>query len=183
MKSKSIILFSSLLIGLCTPLLASPENEPAPVTSIVTSSEQRQQEVIFTPPPGWRLADKSTLPPAVRIMVVGKGTHDFPPSIHLGTDRYDGSLKDYLKLVKSINDARGSQWVDLGTIKTEAGDASLSQLDAKTKWGEVHYLQTILIKDGTVFILTAAAAKDEFSKFYNDFFKSMQSFRFGKELS
>lgn len=182
MLNQKFIVFSSLLVGLCASL--SAEDAPNPVSSMVSApNAQKQQEVLFTPPSGWRIADKSTLPPAVRIMVVGKGAHDFPPSIHLGTDQYDGSLKEYLKLVKSINDAHGSQWTDLGMIKTEAGEASLSQLDTKTKWGEVRYLQEILIKDGTVFILTAAASKDEFPNFYNDFFKSLQSLRFGKEQS
>lgn len=129
----------------------------------------------FVPPEGWRFADAQSLPKGVLLMVVGQGQREFPPSINLGVDRYQGSLKDYLKVVKAINDAHGDEWKDLGSIHTEAGDASLSQLDTKMTWGDVRMMQVILIKKDTVYILTAAALKEEFPKFYKDFFRSMRS--------
>lgn len=138
--------------------------------------------IMFNPPEGWRLADPKVLPPSVKIMVVGKGHGDFPPSINLGIENYSGTLKEYLKIIKSINEDEGSEWKDLGTIRTQAGTASLSQVDAKTEWGEIRMMHVILLKDGTVYILTAAATKDEFGRFYKDFFKSMRSLRFNKDV-
>lgn len=140
--------------------------------------KQAADVAVFTPPQGWRLADTKALPPSVKIMVVGKGERDFPPSMNLGTEPFDGTLKDYLKVVKSINDAQGATWKDLGMIRTEAGEASLSQLDTKTEWGNVKMMHVMMVKNGTVYILTAAALQEEFPKFYKDFFDAMKSFRF-----
>jgi len=141
-------------------------------------SNEKSFKVMFTPPSGWRLADKDSLSKHVMLMVVGKGTHDFPPSMNLGYDPYQGDLKDYLKIVKEINSSQGCTLKDLGTIKTDAGVASLSQFDEKTEWGEVRQMHAILLRDGVAYILTACALKDEFPSFYQDFFKSMQSLRF-----
>jgi hypothetical protein len=162
------------LILLSTPFLA---------LSIETS--QKEAVIIpdnvltaaFTPPEGWRVADSTSLPKSVRIMVVGKGNHPFPPSINLGTEEYKGSLKEYLRIVKAINDAEGSEWTELGPIQTQAGTASLSQVNTTTEWGAVKMMHVILLKEGTVYILTAAAREEEFTQFYPDFFKAMRSLR------
>lgn len=147
-----------------------PKQEKSQVEKAITEKTAQ-----FVPPEGWRFAESSALPKNILLMVVGQGGREFPPSINLATDNYKGSLKEYLKVVKSINDAHGDEWKDLGTIRTEAGEASLSQLDTKMNWGSVRMMQVILLKEGTVYILTAAALKDEFPKFYKDFFKSMRS--------
>ncbi len=134
--------------------------------------------LLFVPPEGWRLADPKALPPNVQFMVVGKGRHEMPPSINLGTEAFNGSIKDYLKIVKSINDAQRTDWKDLGTIRTEAGEASLSQVDMPSEWGELRLMHVILVHDGQAYIVTAAALKDEFPHFYKDFFKAFRSLRF-----
>ncbi len=102
---------------------------------------------------------------------------NLPPSMNLGTETFDGTLKDYLKIVKNVNDARHAEWKELGTIRTEAGNASLSQADIKTEWGDVRMMHVIMLHDGTVYILTAAALKEEFPNFYKDFFKSMTTLK------
>jgi hypothetical protein len=156
-----------------------PQETPQQQT---TPQPTASDAVQFTPPKGWRFADSQALSNNVLLMVIGKGQHAFPPSMHLGTERYEGTLKEYLKIVRAINDAKGDEWKDLGTIRTAAGDASLSQLDTKTEWGDVRMLHVILIKEGTVYILTAAALKEEFPKFYKDFFRSLRSLRVNKDL-
>lgn len=142
------------------------------------SSSEEPGAVLFTPPAGWRFADQKLK--YVHVMVVGKGDHDFPPSINLGTENYKGTLKEYLKIVKDINDKQGALWKDLGAIRTEAGEASLSQVDIKTNWGEVREMHVILLKNEKVYILTAAALKEEFPKFYKEFFQSLRSLRINK---
>lgn len=177
--------FSTLSLALVMSTgLFSEENAPAelspPATesNVVIQKNEKADVAAFTPPSGWRIADNKALPPSVKIMVVGKGEHEFPPSINLGTEQFNGTLKDYLKVIKTINDAQGATWKDLGLIRTEAGDASLSQLDTKTEWGDVRMMHVILVKNGTVYILTSAALQSEFPKFYKDFFNAMKSFRF-----
>lgn len=143
-------------------------------------SFEQTEAVMFTPPSGWRMADAEALPPSVKIMVVGQGTHELPPSVSLGTENYKGTLKQYLKRVKEINMSKGNEWKDLGTIHTEAGDASLSQVDTKTEWGEVRMMHVMLNKEGTIYIMTASSLKEEFSRYYKDFFNSLRSLRFNQ---
>lgn len=136
--------------------------------------------VLFTPPNGWRQADTSLLPPHIKLMVIGKGPSAFPPSMNLNVQSFSGTLKQYLKIVKDTNESQGFEWKDLGTLRTEAGNASLSQFDHKSQWGTIRMMQVILIKNGMVYILSASALKDEFSLFYKDFFASMRSLRVSK---
>jgi len=172
MVSMLHILFLSLSILFTSIQLNAEESE----TSILP--KQEAEVALFTPPTGWRLADSKALPPSVKVMVVGKGEHEFPPSMNLGTESFSGTLQDYLKVIKDINDKQGATWKDLGMIKTEAGEASLSQLDTKTEWGNVRMMHVILVKNGMVFILTSAALQEEFPKFYKDFFTAMKTLRF-----
>lgn len=131
--------------------------------------------VMFVPPKNWQIADSKDLPDHVHFMAVGKGKYNFPPSINLSTEEYGGTLKEYLAIVKEINGSQGSEWKNLGLIKTEAGDASLSQADAMTEWGPVRMMHVILLREGVIYILTAAALKKEFPGFYQTFFKSLKS--------
>lgn len=142
----------------------------------ITTFPLASQEARFTPPKGWRMAEPDKLPPHVQIMVVGEGKLEFPPSINLSTEEYAGTLDDYLKIVKKINDDNEAVWKDLGKIKTEAGEASLSQAENITQYGSVRMMHVILVKDGMVYILTAGALKSEFSMHYKDFFEAFRSF-------
>lgn len=149
--------------------------------SVATADEPasaKTSAILFTPPPGWRYADSKSLPPAVKVMVVGKAKKDYPPSINLGMEDFEGTLKDYLKIVKTINEGQSGEWKDLGSIQTEAGKGSLSQLDIRTEWGNVRMMHVILVKDHKAYVLTAAALRDEFSAYYSQFFKTMKSLRF-----
>lgn len=161
----SIVIFSLYALPITC------EEAPLPV------SQETSITAAFTPPEGWRFADKESLPKHVKVMVVGKGSKDLPPSINLGYENFSGTLKDYLKIVKTFNESLGDTWKDLGTIQTEAGTASLSQVDMKTEWGDLRQMHLIYLHDGIIYILTAAALKQEFSQFYPQFFKSLRSFR------
>ncbi len=137
--------------------------------------------VYFIPPSGWQLAQSEKVNPNVQLLVVGKGNGALPPSINLTAEPYKGTLKDYLKLVKSINDSKGNVWKDIGKIKTDAGEGSLSQVDTKIRGEDVRMMHMILAKNGVVYILTAAAMKEEFPSFYKQFFDAMSSFHINEE--
>lgn len=139
----------------------------------------RPQAVMFTAPKNWNYVAANELPDKVKVMVVGKSKKGYPPSMNLGVEEYKGTTKEYLKIVKRINDEQGGDWKDLGQVRTAAGCASLSQLDTRTEWGWVRMMHIILCKDGAAYILTAASLRDEFSDHYSDFFKTMRSLRFG----
>lgn len=169
-------------------LFGEPSTSPETSTSTqihVNNHDSKNEEVeviSFTPPQGWRFADTIALPANVKTMVIGKGASEFPPSINLGTEQFSGTLKQYLKKIKEINASQGIEWKDLGMIRTEAGEASLSQIDTKTQWGEVRMMHVILSREGMVYILTAASLKDEFPNFYKDIFNSLRSLRFEKRI-
>lgn len=137
--------------------------------------------ITFDPPKEWRFADQKDLPKSVRVMVVGKSSSDFPPSINLGTEEFAGTMKEYLKKVKEINSAQGYSWKNLGKIKTKAGEASLSQAERKTPYGDVKLMHVMLMHEGTVYMLTGAALKSEFSKYYKDFYDSFRSLEIQKD--
>jgi hypothetical protein len=175
------ICLSLLIAGFSYANETLPLEEEKALQKNFAEQAQEPGAVLFTPPAGWHVADPKQLPPSVKVMVVGKGYGVYPPSINLATEKFSGNLKQYLKIVKNINDHSGAQWKDLGTIRTDAGDASLSQVDAKSKWGVERLMHVILIKDGIVYILTSAALKDEFPKYYKEFFAAMRSLRFNKD--
>lgn len=149
-------------------------------TCTTLHAEEEAEAILFTPPKGWRFAEASSLPPNVKVMVVGTPRREFPPSINLGMEKFEGTLKDYLQIVRRINEEQQSDWKDLGTLRTDAGNASLSQLDTRTEWGNVRMMHAILVKDGYAYILTAAALRDEFSLYYTEFFSTMRSLRFDR---
>ncbi|MCE5318232.1 MAG: hypothetical protein LLG04_12840 [Parachlamydia sp.] len=172
-----------LLLAITTTLTANEALPPDEEKALQQHNDDQAQEpgaVLFTPPEGWHFADPKKLPRSVKVMVVGKSSSEYPPSLNLATEKFDGTLKQYLKIVKEINDRSGAEWKDLGTIRTQAGDASLSQVDAKTKWGTERLMHVIVIRDGIVYIMTAGALKDEFPRYYKEFFTSMRSLRFNK---
>lgn len=184
--------FSKMKWSLCTTLLCYivplsaaaplPPNEEKVIQDSFQTIVNEPGAVLFSPPENWFLADPKALPAHVKIMVVGKGASEYPPSMNLATEKYNGTLKQYLKIIKTINENNGYEWKDLGTIRTEAGEASLSQVDIKSKWGTERLMHVIMLRDGTVYILSAAALKDEFPKFYREFFTAMRSLRINKSV-
>lgn len=149
--------------------------------AVADESLQSTENILFTPPSGWRNADNNALPKHVHLMIVGTGAQQFPPSITLASEPYQGSVKDYLKVVKKLSTSKGNQWKDLGNIRTEAGNASLSQTDSPSQWGSVRMMHVILKKDDTVYILTAAALKKEFPAFYKEIFAALRSVKFSEK--
>lgn len=137
---------------------------------------QIQELITFNPPKGWKAADTKELSPLIKTMLIGTGKEDFPPSITLAVEPFEGTLKDYLKIVKNINDEQKTEWKNLGKMTTKAGVANLSQFDEKSNWGLVRTMTAILVKNGNAYILSATALKSEFSGFYKDFFEAMKSF-------
>lgn len=178
--NKYFLIANTMFSLYAVPMLAADANTPTETEMYDSMNEPGA--VMFTPPRDWRYADASQLGKAVKIMVVGQGSSHFPPSINLATETYQGTLKDYLKVMKAINDKDGAAWKDLGTIKTSAGNGSLSQVDLKNQWGEVREMHVVLKKKNTIYILTSAALRDDFAKYYKDFFDAMRSLKINKEF-
>lgn len=164
MRIKSII-FSYIMLS-CMPLLAN------------------EGIVQFTPPQGWHFADVQSKMNNLRTMVVGPGqSNKLRPCITLGVEhQFKGTIKDYVKLAQALSTSHGAEFKDLGTIRTQAGEARLLQEDSDTTWGNLRTMHVILLKNETVYILTAGASKEEFPKYYSEFFRSMKSLRIEKDV-
>jgi hypothetical protein len=184
--SKSVVLIMKkqfFLFLFCSPLLVSAVNSslPASLPTQQLAEKNSNDLVYFSPPLGWKIADSKLLPKSVKIMVIGESPSIFPPSMNLSIEPYQGSLKQYLKLIKNMDEARGNEWKDLGSIRTEAGTGSLSQVDEPSQWGVKRLMRVILLKNNTIYILTASALKNEFAQFYDQFFNAMRSLRVAKD--
>ncbi len=176
-------IFQIMALACFSTALMSAEPQTIPQQETPQNQRPTITELQFTPPQGWKFAETKDLPTSVKVMVVGKGTHEFPPSINVGTEAFTGTLKQYLKRVKEINTSKGNEWKDLGTITTQAGEASLSQADSKTQWGDIRMMHVILNQNNTIYIVTAAASKEDFPKFYKDFFNAFRSIRFNAQTT
>lgn len=175
---KNNILFSLSLLALTVSLCSIRSIGAEETASLSEMTALKQIKMQFTPPQGWHFAEMSNKLKHVHVMVLAESKHELAPCISLGTDYYQGELKDYLKIVKQINDVKGDEWKDLGKIQTEAGEASLSQVNAKTQWGEMRMMHAILLHDGIAYILTTAALKEDFPAYYKEFFQAMRSLKF-----
>ncbi|MCB1134986.1 MAG: hypothetical protein KDK78_01855 [Chlamydiia bacterium] len=148
----------------------------------VLEMAQKPGECFFDAPSHWWVVDPKILPKNVKILVKAPEANKYPPCANLAVDKVNCDLKTYLKRIKALNDAEGLAWRDLGSIQTKAGTASLSQVDTETNWGPVRMMHAIFIRDVQAHILTCAALKSEFPRYYDTFFEMMQSMRVNEGL-
>jgi hypothetical protein len=186
MKTLSLVCFCGWIMLFGLGWATTPSSVPSSSNSnqrIHPASEEQEEYIVsFTPPAGWYLADLSSLATThVKVMVRGQSGSYWPPSMNLSWESFAGTLKDYLKLVKNRNQMKGEEWKDLGSIQTEAGLASLSQVDHQMPWGEMRFMHAILVKDEKAYIITASAPTQDFRLFYKDFFTSMRSLRISRD--
>jgi hypothetical protein len=161
----------------CMQLSANETEAPKPTEEIVTppAEEKKPGVVKLSLPIGWQLAEKNPTTPHVELMAVGVGKGSYPPSLNLMIEKYSGTMKQYLEMVKTYNKQQHSKWKDLGPLHTPSGNGQLSQLDFTGKWGDEHMMHLMILKDGYMYILTAAALKAEFADHYKEFFAAFRS--------
>ncbi len=137
----------------------------------------------FIPPEKWEVSDPRSLSPKVKIAFLKKGGNGFCPSINLAIEETNASSSEYLKAVKAIHEQdRNTQWRALGKVRTGAGHAQLTEIDSTSEWGPVRILQLILVKEGHAYVMTAAALKEDISKYYKDFQAAFRSFTLTSDL-
>lgn len=132
----------------------------------------------LTPPKGWEcISDPAQLPQKILSIYVGAGKGQFTPSINIASEETTQSLDEYIRIAKSHHETQGeTRCALLGSIDTKSGKAKLLQIDRVTNWGNVRFLQAILLEDKTAYVLTATCLQEEFSSLSGQFFKSFQSF-------
>jgi hypothetical protein len=136
---------------------------------------------ITQPPKGWECIDDPTqLPQKVKVLFIGTGTikSPFNPSINVTTEETSLSIGEYVCLAKQYHETQSStRCIALGTVKTESGQAELLQIDRPTQWGDVRFIQAMLIQEGRAYVVTATCLKKEFGALSSQLFKSIQSFK------
>lgn len=131
----------------------------------------------FTPPKDWVLIDPKALPKEVKSMVRGPYKDSLPPSMNLAMESTESSLEDYLNAIKLMHASNHlKKWKITGTISTDAGAMTLTQLDSTTNWGNVRMVQAIMIKDNIAYVITGTALSSEYAKYFPEFYKAIQSF-------
>lgn len=130
------------------------------------------------PPKGWDcIKDQEQLPQKVHTIYIGTGKTQFSPSINIASEPTPMSCEQYLSLAKSYHEGQGdTRCKSLGTIQTKAGTAKLLQIDRATQWGNVRFIQAVLVCDQTAYVVTATCLQEEFASLSSPIFKSIQSF-------
>ncbi len=138
----------------------------------------------FRPPDNWMAAERSALSPLVKVGFYGPRKQvGFCPSINLAEEVVHCTLKEYLDSVKKIHTSnRHKKWSHLGSIKTLAGDAALTQIDLPSPSGPLRLLQLILLKENKAYIITAACLKNEFTQILPTFRKTFHSLQVKDDL-
>lgn len=140
-------------------------------------------QCFFIPPNSWEVADPRSLSPKVKIAFLKNTGKGFCPSINLAIEETDASLTEYLKAVRSIHEQdRSNHWRMLGKVRTGAGLAQLTEIDSMTEWGAVRLLQLIFVKEGSAYVLTAAALKEDFPNYYKVIQSAFRSFTLSNDL-
>lgn len=139
-------------------------------------SLQASETCFFIPPEGWERANPKIHAPRVRICFFEKTSAGIIPTINLATEAVNVSLEAYMEEVRKIHSADpNSRWRDLGKFKSLLGEGRLSELETPTESGMARMMQLVVIKEEVAYILTASAAKEKFSKYYQTFDKVLRS--------
>ena len=131
----------------------------------------------FTPPKDWMALDPRALPKNTRFMVIANQKQGLSPSMNISEEKFNGSLKEYLRIVQKLKKESAEKWQEIGMTSTKGGKGSLSQTFTNSEWGKIKMLHFITKQSGTIYIITAAALEKEFPKFYNSFFEAIRSFK------
>ena len=134
-------------------------------------------EAYFIPPKDWQVADPAQLSPSVKASFLTKGKKEYCPSMNIASEKVVISLDEYMKAVKEAHCRdKNNKWRDLGKFTCMAGEGRLCEIEAKTPLGTARLLQFIFVKEGTAYVVTGSALKEEFAAHLKEFQKAFHSF-------
>ncbi len=160
--------------------------QPQKVTTPKSTASQPDTPYGLTPPKGWQcISDKEQLPGKVELVYIGHGqAGQFIPSVNLALEETSLPLEEYVSLAKEYHETQGETiCTRLGNIETQEGTAQIIQIDRKTGWGDVRFIQASAIQNGVAYVITATCLKEDFSSYCAPFFKAIQSFTINKEYA
>ncbi|MCH9610902.1 MAG: hypothetical protein S4CHLAM81_05270 [Chlamydiales bacterium] len=135
-------------------------------------------ELRFSVPDGWEcVTDQTQLPKKVQVLAISPTKTRFTPSINIATEDTEQTISDYVETAKLYHESEGQTKVTrMGQIPTKAGSAELLQIDRKTDFGVVRFIQAAIIEQETAYVITATCLRDEFASYCSSFFDSIKSF-------
>ncbi len=143
---------------------------------------QAKEYAYFIPPQEWDVIYDAPSP-LVKITFVGKAKKNCRPLINLATEEVDISLKEYVTIVKKkCEQDPHKQWQDLGKFSTQAGEGKLTKIIEKKGGNSLCRLQLILLKNGTIYVLTTNCLEEQFAEFSAQFYASLKSFTITSDL-
>ena len=152
--------------------------------SFLSCSLLAKEVCVFTPPEEWLLVDPAHLSPRVKIGFMTKSKGGFCPSLNLATEEVNLSLEEYIQAVKKLYAQDPNiRLKDLGSIDTHSGNFRLIEIESTIPLGKARIMQAIAVQDHTAYILTAAALKEEFSKYYTLFDAAFSSLSITDDLT
>jgi hypothetical protein len=66
-------------------------------------------------------------------------------------------------------------------MQTHAGMVHMLQIDRPSQWGEVRFIQAMLVVDTDAYVITATCLKNDFSSLSSQIFKAIQSFSINRD--
>lgn len=151
-----------------------------PVIGILLNLYLQAQHISMTPPQGWEcIQDTEQLPKKVILVYIGSGNGALAPSLNVACEETTMTIKEYVTLAKAYHESEGDTRCSLlGTLETKAGTAHMLQVDRSTQWGNVRFIQAVLLRESMAYLITATCIQEEFSSLSSQFFKAIQSFTF-----
>ncbi len=138
------------------------------------------KEIAITEPPkNWEcIQDPTQLPQKIKIIYIGPSSeqNSLNPSLNVACEGTNLKLEEYVNLAKTYHESQGrTRCTLLGKIKTQSGDAQLLQIDRISQWGDVRFMQAMMISDQEAYVVTATCLKKEFSRYAASLYKAIQS--------
>ncbi|MBN2478855.1 MAG: hypothetical protein JXA94_01375 [Parachlamydiales bacterium] len=137
-----------------------------------------EKTVFFKVKNEWELANPKAYTNLIKVGFIKKEKAKFKSSINLACEKTSASLKDYTKAAKEIHEEDINVTYDiLDEIQIDKTIANLCQINKKVNGINLKMLQMIFVKDGYVYVMTAACEKTKFLNNFKNFMEIFLSFQ------
>lgn len=145
----------------------------------IGNSAEGSAPYITSPPKGWEcITDPSQLPAKVHSVYIGSCSKQnaFAPSLNITREETSLAKEEYVTLAKTYHESQGkTRCTRVGQLKTGSGMVEVLQIDRPSQWGDVRFVQAILLHGGEAYVVTATCLKNEFHLYSSQIFKAIQS--------
>lgn len=135
--------------------------------------------LLTSPPKGWEcIEDPSQLPQKVKVIFIGSamGKSQFSPSINVACEETTMFLDEYVTLAKAYHQGQSNtKCTQIGTLDTASGPVQLLQIDRPSQWGDVRFIQAVLVHEAHAYVVTATCLKEDFGKLSKPIFAAIRS--------